>query len=320
MQRFKAFVMRHFEACVVAVIFCGVLTMNFFAGPRTSLLHFYYLPILVAGYVLGLRVALAAALLSVGFVVLFLVLFPTRFGVGESILERMVQLGVWGGFLILTSYVVGLLYERNEEKVVHIRQAYVGLLEVLSRYVETSERYSVGHSARVSRLAAQVAAELQLACDRVENCRIAGLLHDIGSVEIPLELIRRASDATERSAGGDRAPDRVRVVDSLGTVLKEALPVLDHLGARYETVVRSGQEVPVESFVVAAVDAYDALVAGGPDSSGMPPHEAMTQLELRSGTRFPPEVIAALARVISHAAVESETVTAAPSPLPTSRR
>jgi len=238
------------------------------------------------------------------------VIEPARFAIGATRLDMTITIVFWGGFLVLTSYVVGLLYERKEEKVTELQQAYVGVLEILSKYIEGNDRYTQGHSLRVSHMAAQVARAMDLTREQIENCRVAGLLHDIGKVEISIDLIRKAAGLTEdeRKIVDSHAEKGARMIDSLGGILRDVVPIIELHHTPYREDGVENDNVPLEAFIIAVVDAYDAMITDRPYRAGRQPYEAMTELEKCSGTQFSPGVIAAFKRVMSTQREEIEAM------------
>ncbi len=91
--------------------------------------------------------------------------------------------------LILASVAVGTLYEKNERRLLELKGAYIGILEILSKYLESTDRYTKGHSVRVSEFAMEIAKAMDLPPVEVENIRVAGLLHDIGKIEVSGEIL-----------------------------------------------------------------------------------------------------------------------------------
>ncbi|RPJ49394.1 MAG: HD domain-containing protein [Acidobacteria bacterium] len=124
----------------------------------------------------------------------------------------------WGGFLILTSVAVGSLYETKERQLFDLKNAYMGVLEVLSKYLESTDPYTSGHSVRVSELATAIATDMQLSAEETDNIRVAGLLHDIGKIEISGEVLRKAANLTsdEQVYMESHAQKGARLLSSIG--------------------------------------------------------------------------------------------------------
>ncbi|RPJ00302.1 MAG: hypothetical protein EHM36_14840, partial [Deltaproteobacteria bacterium] len=157
MEGFKQFMIRHFEKILVGVILLAAFLGMYLVEEKSVVLNFYYLPVLTAGYFLGRRMGLLTAVLSILIVVINLMVFPQSFFKGPEFLNAVTQLSSWGGFLILASVTVGTLYEQSERRLRDLKSAYIGILEILSKYLESTDRYTRGHSVRVSELAMEIA-------------------------------------------------------------------------------------------------------------------------------------------------------------------
>jgi len=293
--------LRHFELLLLVSIFAGLLVMNYFVVQKAAFLNFYYLPTLVAGLVAGMRLSILAACLSVSSVSLFTVLMPRRFALADTTLDTWITVTLWGGFLVLTAWVVGVLHRRHEEKVRALRHAYVGTLEILTKYLEASDPTALGHSTRVSRMAAELAKAMGLPPSRIENCRVAGLLHEVGNIDVSQDLGRVVAD---ESGVGDKAVERVasrsaRVIDSLGGILHDVVPIIAYHEDPYAQDGHVNPNVPLESQILAVVDAYDETVRDRPRRRGLPREKALAALDKWSGETYSPDVVAAFKRLPS---------------------
>jgi putative nucleotidyltransferase with HDIG domain len=305
MDRFKHFIIRHFEQILVAIILIAAFFGTYLIEEESIVLNFYYLPVLVAGYFLGRRTGVLTAVFSVLAVLIFVLIFPNRF-VGEGIFWHSVaKLSSWGGFLILASVTVGSLYEENERRLQDLKNAYIGILEILSKYLESTDPYTKGHSVRVSELAMETAVIMDLPRDEIENVRVAGLLHDIGKIEISGEILRKAAQLTteEREIIDSHAVKGAYILSSVGSVLKEVVPiVVAHHKYFVETLDEADKDtgkIPQASRILAVADSFDAMVTDRPYRKGMPPWEALEEIVTNSGKQFDPEVVSAFKRVVT---------------------
>jgi K+-sensing histidine kinase KdpD len=196
MDRFKQFIIRQFEKILVAIILIAAFFGTYFIEEETIILNFYYLPVLVASYFLGRRTGVLTAVFSVLAVLVFVLIFPQRFLGEREFWYSIAKLSSWGGFLILASVAVGTLFEENERRLQDLKNAYIGILEILSKYLESTDPYTKGHSVRVSELAMETAIIMDLPRNEIETIRVAGLLHDIGKIEISGEILRKAAQLT----------------------------------------------------------------------------------------------------------------------------
>ena len=238
-----------------------------------AFLSFYYLPIVVAGFFVGRRTAVWAAVLIVSLVVFFQAVEGLEGPPGLDP-EMLFTLIPWAGFLILTGYVVGMLAEQRLQRLNDLKQAYVPMLELLTFHLEASERETRGHSYRVSALAAGLAREMGLRDVEVENVRVAALLHEVGP-ENP-----RLLQLMTQFPGGMRG---LPVADAL----RGATRLLDEYQRYYEVV---GDEWPVDQLalpsgvkVLAVADAYETLQMPSPHRPALAAWSAVEEIERGAG-------------------------------------
>jgi putative nucleotidyltransferase with HDIG domain len=299
MDKVKAFVIEHFEKLLVLIIVIAAITVTRLLGENFLLLNFYYLPALTAGYFLGRRMALLTAIFCILAVSFLAVVNPDAFVARGGKGYLVAFLAGWGGFLILASIAVGTLYEQNKRRIEDLKRAYVGVLEILSKYLEDTDRYTKGHSLRVSEMAMDIAIAMSLPREEVENVRIGGLLHDIGKVEISTGLLKKAADLTvEEKAIMDTHTERgAKLLSSVGSVLKGAIPIVL---ASHEFFSEStkGKTIPIGARIVLVADSFDAMTSDRPYRKGLPPWQAFDEIEKGAGRQFDPEVVEAFKRVL----------------------
>jgi len=303
MEGFKQFIISHFETILVGIILLAAFLGMYLIEEKSIVLNFYYLPVLSAGYFLGRRMGLLTAVLSILIVVVNFLAFPDSFFKGQDSLRSLTQLLSWGGFLILASIAVGTLYEQNERRLQDLRSAYIGILEILSKYLESTDRYTKGHSVRVSELAMEIAIAMELPRPQVENVRVAGLLHDIGKIEISGEILRKAAELSseEKEMMDTHTVKGAYLLTSVGSVLKEVVPIV----ISHHQYFMSGPEgepeqgkIPLGARIIAVADAFDAMTTDRPYRKGMPPWEAVEEIVNKGGKQFDPEVVEAFKRVV----------------------
>jgi putative nucleotidyltransferase with HDIG domain len=305
MERFKYLIVTHFEKILVGVILLAAFLGTYFVEEESIILNFYYLPVLVAGYFLGRRLGVLTAVFSILAVVICALILPQRFLSDRILWHSVARLSSWSGFLILASVAVGTLYEQNERRLLDLKNAYVGILEILSKYLESTDRYTKGHSVRVSELAMEIAIAMELPRPEVENIRVAGLLHDIGKIEISGEILTKAAELSteERELIDTHAVKGAYILSAVGAVLKEVVPIViahhkyfvDSLAADE----RDSRKIPLGARIVAVADSFDAMTTDRPYRKGMPPWEALEELVANAGKQFDPEVVTAFKRVIT---------------------
>ena len=305
MEQFKQIILRHFEKILVGIILVAAFIGTYLIEEKFIILNFYYLPVLTAGYFLGRRMGVLTAVFSILAVLICVLAFPQRFLYEKETLKGLAQLSSWSGFLILASITVGTLYEQKEQRLRELKTAYVGVLEILSKYLESTDGYTKGHSVRVAELSTEIATAMELQRSEVENIRVAGLLHDIGKIEVSGEILRKAADlsAEERELIDLHTVKGAYILSSVGAVLKEVVPiVIAHHQYFVETLEGgngNGTKIPLGARVVAVADAFDAMTSDRPYRKGMPPWEAFQEIVAKTGKQFDPAVVEAFRRVVS---------------------
>ena len=196
--------------------------------------------------------------------------------------------------------------ERRERyaAALELNQAYRGTVMVLSDVVEAEDNYTASHCRSVVELAAAVADELGLSYERRQELEIAALLHDVGKITIPNEILNKPAKLTDEEFA------------LMKTHTIEGQALLDRVGGRLAKVgaiVRScherwdgrgypdglaGEQIPVAARIVFCCDAYSAMTTDRPYRQAMPQAAAIEELRTNSGTQFEPRVVDALIAVV----------------------
>lgn len=278
MNRLKSYIFDNFEQIIVLLILLAIFALNYFAAEKLALLNLFYVPSLVAGFVLGKRKAMLTSIFSVAAVLFYVALNYDNFRPNQSITSFYVSLISWGSFLILCSIIVGHLHEENEKKMVQLKSAYLGILEILSKYIESSDTYTQGHSVRVSHYATELAEAMMLPPRETENIKVAALLHDIGKVDISTALIGKAASLSheEKHLMDSHTERGAQILSSVASVLSDAIPLVR---AHHQYFDHNGQkesplgDMPMGARILAVADAYDAMTTDKALSFGYAPLE-----------------------------------------------
>jgi HD domain len=295
-DRIKWLMFDHFERVLVALLVVSMLVIHWFVDYRLAFLSFYYLPIILAGFLMGRGPAVGAAVFVVALVMFFQAVAGLQGpeGLYPTILYSLVP---WGGFLVLTGYVVGTLAEQRAARLADVKQSYLAMLELLTFALEASEHETRGHSQRVAGTATRLARELGLHEPEVENVRVAALLHEVGP-ESPRLLQVFAS-----------FPGGVKGLPIAGA-MRGATRLLDEYARYYEIV---GDEWPIDQLplsvgakILAVADAFETLQMPSPHRPAMAPWCALDEIEKGGGRVFASEVVRTLRRHAAPPARASE--------------
>src|ERR1700688_125706 len=188
------------ELLLILSIIAGAGVVNFFVSGQRLVLSFYNLPTLLAAYYFGRRRAVEAALASILFVIWMNLMNPAALGggAGETAQRLMTwsDLTIWAGFLLISAYATGTLYETGERRLRELRDAYYGVLQILTQFIG-NDKYTQNHSYRVSIYALRIAEEMHLSPERMEDLRASALLHDIGKLETSRNILYKPARLSE---------------------------------------------------------------------------------------------------------------------------
>lgn len=194
----------------------------------------------------------------------------------------------------LDSYV---RYEESEAgrlaAVSRAKEALIETVGALAAVVEVRDPYTAGHQRKVSSLAVEIARELGWSDDRLEGVRIGALLHDIGKIAIPAELLTKPG----RLTGEEFALIKTHAARG-GELLRGIRfdwPILEMVTQHHERLDGSGYplglkdgEIAAEAKVLAVADVTEAMLAYRPYRQAIPLDTVVSELERGRGRLYDP--------------------------------
>jgi HD-GYP domain-containing protein (c-di-GMP phosphodiesterase class II) len=295
----KQFVIRHFEPLVVLALVAATAFAVLVAVDKLAFLNFFYLPVLVAAYFLGLRQGTMVAIAAVLMVAIYAVINPVVFAAASD-RGPIIALFLWAAFLVITAYLVGSLYEAKARTVRELKHAYDGILGLIATLIDAVDMHEQDHSVRVAGLAARVAVVLELPNEQIEMIHGSGMLHEVSKVDVNLDTLRKAARSEQEARRGHAGAALVSTRGLLGRVVdvvEAHTESFDGTGPKG----LAGEQIPLGARVLAVAEEYESRLIGPPFGPGLNSPEALTEVERLSGTRLDPAVVPAL--II---AVESE--------------
>jgi len=203
-----------------------------------------------------------------------------------------------------------------------LERAYISALLALTDAADARTEYRPGHARRSGELAAQVARVLGLPADQIETVRYGALLHDIGQISVPEEVLRSPCPLTGEEWRMIRAhplsgAQMLAVVPRLADIAAIVRAHHERWDGRGYPLGLRGEAIPLGARIVAVVDAYLAMIEDRPYRYARSPQEAMAEVERRAGTQFDPTVVPALVQVVRAADKGDGDATADPGDLTT---
>ena len=177
----------------------------------------------------------------------------------------------------------------------------LAMLLNLAEALDVRESGSATHSQRVGRYSELIARELGLSPEAVERVRIAGVLHDVGRVGVPDDLLRKAGPLSDEDWEWVRSHPAVgaRMLETtdFGEIGEWILAHHERPDGTGYPEGRSGDQVPLEASILAVADAYEAMTAERPYRAPLDPATAFEELRQGAGRQFDERVVDALLRV-----------------------
>jgi diguanylate cyclase (GGDEF)-like protein len=187
------------------------------------------------------------------------------------------------------------------------RQAREAATDYLTAVIAPLPLYRGQPSAMISSIVVSMARSLQLPESEVDRIRVAALLHDIGKVAVPTEILEKPGELTSAEWRTVVQHPRIgQVILEQAAALKDAVPIILHhheryAGHGYPFGLRAA-EIPLGARIVAIADAYDAMIHDRPYKHAIGHDEAIAELRAHSGTQFDPELVSLFCDLFASAA------------------
>ncbi|WP_079525785.1 HD-GYP domain-containing protein [Solibacillus isronensis] len=196
---------------------------------------------------------------------------------------------------------VSLLCVFTEQTFVHISKDISSLIEI-KKQVELKDIYTQKHSDRVANYSVKIAKKLKLNKEKLENLAIASVLHDIGKIHVPSEILNKPGKLT------DEEFDIIKKHPADGAAMikesyyKELVPIIEQHherlnGTGYPNGLR-GDEILLEARIIAVSDTFDAMTEDRAYRKAFGAQFAIDELKNLAGTHYDQEVVLALEEIL----------------------
>jgi diguanylate cyclase (GGDEF)-like protein len=184
-----------------------------------------------------------------------------------------------------------------------LERTFVATVEALANALEANDEYTSSHARWITDLALRVGAELGLEPNELKRLELGALFHDIGKIGIPSRILMKP---------GPLSAEERRIIETHPILGERILAPIEQLG-EVRLIVRcahehfdgtgypdslSGEQIPLESRIVLACDAFHAMTTDRPYRKSLGVAEARRRLLEASGAQFDPQVVDALLRVL----------------------
>ncbi len=169
--------------------------------------------------------------------------------------------------------------------------------------LEYYDPYTRGHSENSARYALEIGKRLNLTSEDLRRLYFAALIHAVGKIFIPQEILRKPTRLTEEEydliklhpVKGEALLSEVKDLHDIARIIRHHHERFD--GKGYPDVLK-GEEIPLESRILAVVDAFEAMTSERPYRPSLSLHEALEELKRCAGTQFDPLLVKVMVNII----------------------
>ena len=183
------------------------------------------------------------------------------------------------------------------------KDQYYKIIQTLTAAIEAKDEYTEGHSRRVAYYVEKIAQKMRLTPSRIEDLKVAALLHDIGKIGIEDSILKKPGILSQ--CEWDKIKQHpligIRILDEVAfnPVIKNA--ILHHhekfAGGGYPDNLK-GNEISLDAYILGAADAYDAMTSDRPYRSALSREQAMYVIKRQRGEQLHPRVADALISIL----------------------
>lgn len=189
-----------------------------------------------------------------------------------------------------------LISQFHNEKIVS-NEHLLDVVSSLANTIDAKDTYTKGHSAAVSRYAEALARAINLPTNEVERIKLGAMLHDIGKIGIPEDVLRKPTRLSDDEwetmkqhplIGADKVLKPNHSLHDLIPMVKYHHEHIDGSGYPYGL---KGDEIPLSAKIVAVADAYHALISDRPYRKGLSVNKACEILKMGAGVQWDKELV-----------------------------
>ncbi len=197
---------------------------------------------------------------------------------------------------------IGIHKHRMETKLreteERLRKTLEDTIKALSSVVELRDPYTAGHQRKVSELSCAIAAEIGLSSEQIDGLRLAGLIHDVGKIHIPAEILSCPNKLTEHDFSLIKSHPQAgyEIVKTISFPYPVARIVLQHHeridGSGYPAGLNQDQ-ILIEAKILSVADVVEAIASHRPYRAALGITYALNEISKNSGLLFDPSTVEA---------------------------
>ncbi len=191
-------------------------------------------------------------------------------------------------------YITDLRFAVNEN-----RELFLGTVKALAEAIDGKDPYTRGHSERVKMYSVLMAEHMGLNQEEIEDIRVAALLHDVGKIGIEDRILKKPAALTEEEYTIMKThPEKGAKIMAEIPQMKKYVPGMYYhhecMDGRGYPIGLKGDQIPLMARIISVADTFDAMTTNRPYQRAMTPEVAVQKIWSFAGTRYDPNVVAAL--------------------------
>ncbi len=194
------------------------------------------------------------------------------------------------------------LEEKIEDQTGEIRKLFLGAIEALVSALEAKDKYTGGHSRRVTEIALALGNELGLSVPDMEDLRWGSLLHDIGKIAVDQVIQNKPGKLTREEYEHIMTHVHIGAEIVRPLVSEKITEMIEHHHDHYDGSglhqVIAGSDIPLGARILAVADAFDAMISDRPYRSAMSITDIVNEIKRCADTQFDPVVVAAFLNTV----------------------
>ena len=184
-----------------------------------------------------------------------------------------------------------------------------GTIQAIASTVEMKDPYTAGHQRRVTQIACAIALEMGLPGDSVRDIRTAGLLHDIGKMALPTDILTKPGALNDLELAVIRTHPSVaynvlKNIDSFGRIAEIVLQHHERMNGSGYPAGLHGEEILLEARILAVSDVIEAMSSYRPYRAALGLDRALQEVTKNSGILYDPDVVSICLKVVPQTGFE----------------
>ncbi len=185
-----------------------------------------------------------------------------------------------------------------------LRKTTGGIIQAMTLTVEARDPYTAGHQRRVSNLARSIATELLLSKKQIEGVRVAGIIHDLGKISIPIDILKKPGRLSKEEFNLIKthtqvAYDILKTIDFPWPIAQIVLQHHERMNGSGYPAGLSGEKILLEAKILAVADVVEAMTSCRPYRPSLGIDKALEEISKNKATLYDSKIVDACLKIFN---------------------